>query len=91
MALFTPDTHFVVYMDSKSDTSTQEMRRRNSLAPVFDNLINYETTMHFNGHSSVQLHDNRAVASATALRITSHIMRATQPYDRLDSLFRHIR
>ena len=60
MALFTPDTHFVVYMDSKSDTPTQEMRGRDSLAPVFDNLNNYETTTHFNGQSSVQLHDNRA-------------------------------
>jgi hypothetical protein len=30
MALFTNDTHFVVYMDSKSKTPSQEFRGRDS-------------------------------------------------------------
>lgn len=74
MALFTPDTHLVVYMDSKSDTPTQETRGRDSLAPVFDNLNNYETTMHFNGQSSVELDGNRAsgVTYCLAHHISHH-------------------
>ena len=35
MALFTEDTHFVVYMDPKSAEPSQDLRGRESLAPVF--------------------------------------------------------
>ena len=38
MALFTPDTRFLVYMDSHSEQPTQELHGRESLAPVFENL-----------------------------------------------------
>jgi SnoaL-like domain len=38
MALFTPDTHFVVYMNAKDPTPSQELHSREALAPVFDAL-----------------------------------------------------
>src|SRR5258706_3331187 len=49
MALFTEDTRFLVYMDATSDEPTQELRGRESLAPVFENLNIYVATTHFNG------------------------------------------
>src|ERR1700692_4597872 len=60
MALFTKDTHFVVYMDAKSDVPTQELRGRDALAPVFYNLNQYEATTHFNGQSTVELEGTEA-------------------------------
>src|SRR5689334_18204252 len=53
MALFTEDTHFVVYMDAKDPTPTQELRGRESLAPVFADLNKYAATMHFLGQSTI--------------------------------------
>jgi SnoaL-like domain len=38
MALFTPDTHFVVYMDAKNPTPSQELHSREALAPIFADL-----------------------------------------------------
>ena len=38
MALFTEDTDFLVYMDSRNPSPTQEIRGRAALAPVFDDL-----------------------------------------------------
>src|ERR1700744_4992812 len=55
MALFTKDTHFVVFMDAKSDAVSQELHGRESLAPVFAALNSYATTMHFNGQSTIEL------------------------------------
>ncbi|WP_118974915.1 nuclear transport factor 2 family protein [Taibaiella koreensis] len=60
MALFTEDTHFVVFMDSKSDTPTQVINKRANLFPVFDNLNTYNATMHFNGQSMVTLRGDNA-------------------------------
>src|SRR5271170_3292485 len=54
-ALFTSDTRFVVYMDAKSAAPSQELLGRESLTPVFQNLNNYQTTMHFNGQSTITL------------------------------------
>ncbi|WP_245632583.1 nuclear transport factor 2 family protein [Edaphobacter aggregans] len=70
MALFTSDTHFVVYMDSQSDTPSQELHGRDSLAPVFDNLNAYKATMHFNGQSTVQLNGNSATGVSYCLAHT---------------------
>lgn len=67
MALFTPDTHFVVYMNAKSAIPSQELHGRESLAPVFENLNNYEVTMHFNGQSTVQLDGSRATGVSYCL------------------------
>src|SRR5246127_1137333 len=53
MALFTEDAHFVVYMDAKDPKPTQELRGRESLAPVFADLNKYAATMHFLGQSTV--------------------------------------
>src|SRR4029079_10093440 len=54
-ALFTTDTHFVVYMDGEGSEPTQDLHGRESLTPVFENLNTYEKTMHFNGQSRVTL------------------------------------
>ena len=64
MALFTEDTHFVVYMDSKSSVPSQTINTREDLFPVFDNLNTYKTTMHFNGQSTVKLDGDRATGVA---------------------------
>jgi hypothetical protein len=38
MALFTEDTHFAVYMDTRNPEPTQDLYGREALAPVFDAL-----------------------------------------------------
>jgi hypothetical protein len=53
MGLFTPDTHFLVFMDAKEPTPSQELRSREALAPVFDALNQYQATMHFVGQSTI--------------------------------------
>jgi hypothetical protein len=52
MALFTADTHFVVYMNAKDPTPTQELHSREALAPVFADLNQYAATMHFLGQTT---------------------------------------
>src|SRR6202166_4808889 len=53
MALFTADTHFVVYMNSKDPTPSQELHSREALAPVFADLNQYAATMHFIGQTTI--------------------------------------
>ena len=53
MALFTADTHFVVYMNAKNPKPSQELNSREALAPVFADLNKYATTMHFLGQSTI--------------------------------------
>src|SRR5580765_2145264 len=53
MALFTPDTHFVVYMNAKDPKPSQELRSREALAPVFAELNKYDATTHFVGQSTI--------------------------------------
>jgi SnoaL-like domain len=53
MALFTADTHFVVYMNAKDPTPTQELHSRASLASVFAELNKYDATTHFIGQSTI--------------------------------------
>jgi ketosteroid isomerase-like protein len=60
MALFTEDTHFVVFMNSKVAEPSQELHSRAELAPVFAHLNTYHATMHFNGQSTVVLQGDRA-------------------------------
>jgi hypothetical protein len=60
MALFTEDTDFLVYMDSRNPVPTQHLRGREALAPVFDELNTYEATMHFNGQSTAVLDGEHA-------------------------------
>ena len=68
MALFTADTHFVVYMDAKDPKPTQELHSRAALAPVFDDLNKYAATMHFVGQSTIlTLSGDRATGEAYTL------------------------
>jgi hypothetical protein len=53
VSLFTADTHFVVYMNAKDSTPTQEMQSREALAPVFVELNKYDATTHFVGQSAI--------------------------------------
>jgi ketosteroid isomerase-like protein len=53
MALFTRDTHFVVYMNAKDPKPSQELHSREALAPVFADLNKYAATMHFIGQSTI--------------------------------------
>jgi ketosteroid isomerase-like protein len=59
-ALFTEDTHFVVYMDGQGSEPTQVLDGREALTPVFDDLNRYRATMHFNGQSTITLDGARA-------------------------------
>jgi ketosteroid isomerase-like protein len=68
MALFTPDTHFVVYMDAKDPAPSQELHSREALAPVFADLNKYAATMHFVGQSTIlTLSSDRATGEAYTL------------------------
>jgi hypothetical protein len=68
MALFTQDTHFVVYMNAKDPTPSQELRSREALAPVFAALNQYAATTHFVGQSTItSLSDDRATGEAYCL------------------------
>jgi ketosteroid isomerase-like protein len=53
MALFTPDTHFVVFMNAKDPAPSQELHSREALAPVFADLNQYAATMHFLGQTTI--------------------------------------
>jgi hypothetical protein len=53
MALFTPDTHFVVYTNAKDPTPSQEVHSRDALAPVFVDLNQYVATMHLLGQTTI--------------------------------------
>ena len=53
MALFTADTHFVVYMNAKDPKSSQELHSREALAPVLADLNKYAATMHFLGQTTI--------------------------------------
>ena len=73
MALFTADTHFVVYMDAKDPKPTQELHTREALAPVFADLNKYAATTHFVGQSTiVTLTSDRATGDAYCL--AHHVM-----------------
>ena len=68
MALFTADTHFVVYMDAKDPKPSQELHSRESLAPVFADLNQYQATTHFVGQSTLfTLTGNQATGEAYCL------------------------
>jgi hypothetical protein len=68
MALFTADTHFVVYMNAKDPSPSQELNSREALAPVFAALNQYDATTHFVGQSTVfELTADRATGEAYCL------------------------
>ena len=68
MALFTADAHFVVYMNAKDPTPSQELHSRDALAPVFADLNKYDATTHFVGQSTIfTLTADRATGEAYCL------------------------
>jgi hypothetical protein len=68
MSLFTANTHFVVYMNAKDPTPSQELHSRKALAPVFADLNKYAATMHFVGQSTIlKLTGDRATGEAYTL------------------------
>ena len=68
MSLFTENTHFVVYMNAKNPTPTQELHSREALAPVFAGLNKYDATTHFVGQSTIfTLTADRATGEAYCL------------------------
>jgi hypothetical protein len=68
MALFTQDTHFVVYMNAKDLKPSQELHSRDALAPVFAELNKYDATTHFLGQSTIfTLTRDRAAGEAYCL------------------------
>jgi ketosteroid isomerase-like protein len=68
MALFTEDTHFVVFMNAKDPKPSQELHSREALAPVFADLNQYDATTHFVGQSTIlTLSANRATGEAYCL------------------------
>src|SRR5579871_3122386 len=53
MSLFTADTHFVVYMNARDPTPSQELHSREALSPVFAELNQYDATTHFVGQGTI--------------------------------------
>ena len=53
MALFTSDTHFLVFMHAKDPKPSMELHSREALAPVFADLNKYAATTHFVGQSTI--------------------------------------
>jgi len=66
-ALFTDDTHFVVYMEGEGTDPSQELNGREALTPVFADLNRYEATTHFNGQSAIALDGDRATGESYCL------------------------
>src|ERR1700749_3769086 len=66
-ALFTEDTHFVVYMDGQGSEPTQVIDGRDGLTPVFEDLRRYEVTQHFNGQSTIEIGADRATGESYCL------------------------
>jgi len=68
IALFTVDTHFVVYMNAKDSKPSQDLNSREALAPIFADLNRYDATTHFVGQSTIlTLNGNRATGEAYCL------------------------
>jgi len=92
MALFTVDTHFVVYMNAQDSTPSQEIHSREELAPVFADLNKYAATMHFVGQSTIfTLTNDRATGEAYCiahhLTVGSEGRRLMVAYLRYDDTF----
>ncbi|HEX3510244.1 MAG TPA: nuclear transport factor 2 family protein [Solirubrobacteraceae bacterium] len=73
-ALFSEDTHFVVYMGGVGTEPTEDLHGRPALDPVFAALKQYEVTMHFNGQSTVDLDGHRAAGEVYC--IAHHVFAA---------------
>jgi len=68
MALFTQDTHFVVFMNAKDPKPSMDLHSRDALVPVFADLNKYDATTHFVGQSTIfTLSADRATGEAYCL------------------------
>ena len=67
MALFTEDTAFHVFMDSRSPEPTYVLHGREALHPVFADLNQYQATTHFNGQSIIRLDGDRATGESCCI------------------------
>jgi SnoaL-like domain len=67
MALFTADTHFVVYMNAKDPAPSMDLNSREALAPVFADLNKYAATTHFLGQSTILLTGDRGTGECYCL------------------------
>src|SRR6266516_1707425 len=81
MALFTEDSHFVVYMNAKDPEPSQELHTRAALAPVFDDLNKYTPRR---CTSSARARSSRSGATVrrarrTRWRITSRLRARNAP------------
>ena len=72
MALFTTDTHFVVYMNAKEPKPSQDLHSREALAPVFAELNRYDATTHFVGQSTISML-NGARATGETYCLAHHV------------------
>ena len=93
MSLFTPDTHFVVYMNAKDPTPSQELHSREALAPVFAALNHYAATTHLLGQSTIlTLSDDPSHRRGVLSRAPRHDRRQHTTLDgRVAALPRHVR
>ena len=69
MSLFNPETHFIVFMDTKSSQPSMDLQRREDLAPVFADLKKYQATTHFLGQSTLVLNGDQATGETDCLAI----------------------
>ncbi|GAA4490920.1 hypothetical protein GCM10023094_54920 [Rhodococcus olei] len=76
LALFTADTRFVVYMDAASTEPTQDLRGRDALMPVFDDLNSYTATTHLNGQSRIAVDGDHATGES--YRLAHHLVDWTE-------------
>ena len=68
MALFTEDTHFVVFMNAKDPKPSMDLHSCDALARVFADLNKYDATTHFVGQSTIfTLSADRATGEAYCL------------------------
>jgi hypothetical protein len=89
IALFTTDTHFVVYMNAKHPTPSQELHSREALAPVFADLNQYAATIHFVGQSTIfTLKGDRATGEAYC--IAHHIRVDGEKRDLMVAYLRYV-
>lgn len=79
MALFTQDTAFHVFMDSRSAEPTYVLHGHDALAPVFADLNQYQATTHFNGQSTVHLDGDRASGESYCIAHHLTVKGRTEP------------
>jgi hypothetical protein len=92
MSLFTPDTHFVVFMNAKDPKPSQELHSREALAPVFADVNKYHATTHVLGQSTMfTLASDWATGETYCLAHHITVGRKATLDARLAALPRHVR